>query len=96
MAKTSPLVTARLSSTAKVSKVFCGFGVGLDRPTSSHHRRQFDQWRCGSPSLSGRTLEHTLLILKSKRPYAIDIIDREKKVDRGERQVVLPFSGRSS
>src|SRR6202023_2785704 len=56
----------RSSSTAKVSKVVCGFGVGLDRPTSSHHRRQLDQRRCGSPSLSGRTLEHTLLILKSK------------------------------
>jgi hypothetical protein len=34
--------------------------------------------------------------LKSKRPYAIDIVDREKKVDRGERLVVLRFSGRSS
>jgi hypothetical protein len=70
--------------------------IGLDRPTSSHHHRQLDQWRRGSLSVTGRTLENTLLVLKSKRPHAIDIIDREKKVDRGERLVVLGFSGRSS
>src|SRR5882757_9103511 len=86
----------RSPSTAKVSKVFCRFGVGLDRPTSSHHHGQLDQWRRGSLSLAGRAPEDSFLVLKSKRPYAIDIIDREKKVDRGERLVVLRFSGRSS
>jgi ferric-dicitrate binding protein FerR (iron transport regulator) len=68
----------------------------LDRATSSHHHRQLDQWRRGSLSFTGHTLENTFLVLKSKRPYAIDIIDREKKVDRGERLVVPRFSGRSS
>src|ERR1700691_12388 len=48
--------TQRSPSTAKVSKVFCRFGVGLNRPTSSHHHRQLDKWRCGSLSLIGRTL----------------------------------------
>src|ERR1700722_6320745 len=86
----------RSSSTAKISKVFCRFGVGFDRPTSSHHPRQLDQWRCGSLSITGLTLENTFLVLKSKRPHAIDIIDREKKVDRGERLVVLRVSRRSS
>src|SRR5271156_5994030 len=54
-----PKPSQRSSSTTKVSKVFCRFGVGLDRPTSSHHHRQLDQWRCGSLSLTGRTLENT-------------------------------------
>src|ERR1039457_4187769 len=86
----------RSSSAAKVSKVCCRFGVGLDRPTSRHQHRQLNQRRCGSPSLSVRTLENAVLILKSKRPHAIDIIDRQEQVDRGERLVVLRLSGRSS
>src|SRR6266403_3747774 len=86
----------RSSSAAKVSKVFCRFSIGLDRPTGSHQHRQLDQRRRGSPSLSGRSPENAVLILKPQRPHAIDIIDCQEKVDRGERLVVLRLSGRAS
>jgi len=59
------------------------------RPTSGYNRRQLDQWRRGSLSVTGCTLENTSR-LETEAPHAIDIIDREKKVDRGERLVVLP------
>jgi hypothetical protein len=39
------------------------------------------------------TLEHPVLVLKPQRSHAIDIIDRQEKVDGGERLVVLRRSG---
>jgi hypothetical protein len=43
-----------------------------------------------------RALENSHLILKPKRTHAIDIIDRQEKVDGGERLVLLRSSGFAS
>ncbi len=85
--------TQRSSPAAKVSQVLHRFGIGLNRPTGRHQHGQLDQRRGRSPSLPLYALENPLFILKSKRPHAIDIIDRQEKVDRGERLVVLRSSG---